>query len=392
MRLLIFRLIPYSRGMTTRTARTLRSLTALAALVSSAMAVMSPSTANARQSGLVEASTDFIAAHEDVVDYMYPDRTSVATAAGNNMSLRQAQQYTWLRPDGSVASSSEVARNYYQVASYVGSNSRAARFDRYDALRLDPQSQRAMVSAHMQIAMETVQRKFNNFNNLPMNVKVAALSMTWALGEKYNRRNFPRHFAAIERGDYRTAAIESHMHNVSDVSNAQHYAMFSDVSQIARYEGAFSSGQKRAQLAAASLGRPYRPSAERAVVRQAVVEPSYTSPRNLLAPRPQVQGEFRRAVYNPNATGPAWKNVEYLAPEASVLRNNMESAGYAPMETPSARAAEMAPTPAVPAGAPLQAASAAMEVKPVDLSRWTDEPQPTMRIRISYSGLRPNTP
>lgn len=287
--------------MSSRFNRISRSWTALIAVVSSAMLI--PSTANPAsaqphaadlamaeapmlEAPMLEAPTledsaiDFIAAHEDVLDYMYPDRTSVATAAGNNITLAQAQSREWLRPDGSRASSQDIAANYRRVASLIGTNSRAERSNTSSALRLSPQSQRAMAEDHLETVLPSLRRKFANFDDLPMNVQIGAISMEWALGGRYNRRGFPKHFAAIERGDWQTAARESNIRNVSKVANAQNFAMFSDASQMVQFAGAFESREKRQQLAAVFTGKPYTPRA----VQQAPVALAAATPVEIPAP------------------------------------------------------------------------------------------------------------
>lgn len=74
---------------------------------------------------------------------------------------------------------------------------------------------------------------FPNLDTIPADAQMGILGMAWALGP-YFSKDFPKFTAAINSGNYYTAALESHISNGTVKRNAQQALMFANAGAVVK--------------------------------------------------------------------------------------------------------------------------------------------------------------
>lgn len=74
---------------------------------------------------------------------------------------------------------------------------------------------------------------FPNIDSFPADAQMGLLSMAWALGAAFSK-GFPKFTAAVDSGNWLTAALESHISNGTISRNAANALMFTNAGAIAK--------------------------------------------------------------------------------------------------------------------------------------------------------------
>lgn len=169
---------------------------------------------------------------EGVTTFMYADsRGFVTTAIGYLIdSIAAAQALPWKRGDGSLASSDEVATEWTLVKnSYPGTQSFD---DQYiTSLRLSQADVNSLTMQRLKSFEGIYSQAFPNYTTLPADAQLGIASMAWAMGPGFVR-TFTKFVDAVNRGDFLTAATESHISNGSAERNAADKKLFENASIV----------------------------------------------------------------------------------------------------------------------------------------------------------------
>jgi hypothetical protein len=68
-----------------------------------------------------------------------------------------------------------------------------------------------------------VSNDWSGFADAPADAQFAVMTMAWALGPSFLSKEFPKMLAALKSNDYKTAAAECHVKNLSNTYNAAWY-------------------------------------------------------------------------------------------------------------------------------------------------------------------------
>lgn len=164
-----------------------------------------------------EAFYDFTAPMEGVVPWMYSDvKGLVTTAVGNLIDpMGLAMPLPWRRPNGTPASSEEVAAEWLRVKSDSNAAKLGHRYtQRLTALRLTDEGVRELLHRKLDENDAALRRYYPDFEVWPADAQLATHSMAWACGPAFGEpgpRRFPRLAAALRAQDWRRAAAECRM-------------------------------------------------------------------------------------------------------------------------------------------------------------------------------------
>lgn len=161
---------------------------------------------------------------EGVVKWLYPDvKGLVSIGIGNLVDpIGLALALPMVRPDGSPATSDEIAAEWHLVKTYPD----AARLghlsvEHVTQLRLTDEGLQQVVWGKLDQMEAYLQKRFAptndsvGYEDWPADAQLGTLSMAWACGPAFR---FPKLEAALRQMDFRTAAVECFMPEEKTIS------------------------------------------------------------------------------------------------------------------------------------------------------------------------------
>jgi GH24 family phage-related lysozyme (muramidase) len=178
--------------------------------------------------------------------YMYTDSKGFVTTGTGNLidPIGAALSLPWKRPDGSLASQSEITDAWNAVkAAWPGVQSTACAS--LTTLRLDAQGRAALIKRTLDGYYTYLRGKYPNFDSWPADAQMAVLSISWAWGPGFASvwgANGQAFNAAINAGDFvtagnimRTASVHEESVNPGIVPrNAANQVMFANAANVVR--------------------------------------------------------------------------------------------------------------------------------------------------------------
>jgi GH24 family phage-related lysozyme (muramidase) len=159
--------------------------------------------------------SQFIAFTESLeghVDWMYLDIKGLVTIGDGNLidPLSLAHGLVFARPDGTVATASEISAEWLRVKNRrdMAAGGGGA-FQHITSLRATAASLAALVNAKVEQFEASLRATFPCWDDWPDDCQIAAMSMRWAMGDR--DAEYPRWVAACRDEDWATAARECHM-------------------------------------------------------------------------------------------------------------------------------------------------------------------------------------
>jgi len=155
-----------------------------------------------------DAFVGFTEPFEGRVAWMYLDvRGLVTTGIGNLIDpVAAALALPWQRPDGSRATLNQIQDEWIAVKGRTDMAKRGGgAYAAITSLRLSDAAIDALVSARLDRMVQVLEAAHPCFASLPADAQLAIVSMSWAMGPAFH---FPRFWAAVTAGDYKTAAAE----------------------------------------------------------------------------------------------------------------------------------------------------------------------------------------
>lgn len=158
---------------------------------------------------------------EGVVKSLYLDVEGLVTIAVGNLvdPMRTALSLPLLRPDGSRATSAEIAAAWGVVkndenAKRVGYQKLGwPYYAKLTSLRLDDDGVKSVVGAKLDLFDRQMLSRFPTWETFPADAQLAILSMCWACGGGWQ---FPLLEAAIDRRDWGGSANSCHMNETNN--------------------------------------------------------------------------------------------------------------------------------------------------------------------------------
>lgn len=159
---------------------------------------------------------EFNAPFEGRFNHMYLDiRGFVTTGVGNLIDpMSEAVKLPWLDRQGNLVSPNTVGTEWRRIkdSTYL-KDAGAKAAGRIATLHLSESAIDDLVLQHFDSDRVILSRRFK-MNDLPLNAQLAIHSMAWAMGAGFG---YPAFTAAVNRGDWETAARESY---IPDHTNA----------------------------------------------------------------------------------------------------------------------------------------------------------------------------
>lgn len=153
---------------------------------------------------------------EGVIRFLYADVRGLVTIAIGNLvdPVRTALSLPLLRPDGSRATSGEIAIEW----GIVKNDPKAAKggwmyAEKLTKLRLDDDGVKSVVGAKLDLFDRQMLSRFAAWETFPADAQLAILSMCWACGGAWK---FPDLEAAINRREWTVAANACHMNEAGN--------------------------------------------------------------------------------------------------------------------------------------------------------------------------------
>lgn len=173
----------------------------------------------------------FTASFEGYTTYMYLDVLgNVTTGAGNLIDpMSVALTLPW-KVDGAQATAQQIANAWQTVKNRTDLERGGG--DAYAALtnvRLSTSDVDILVTQRLLSDETELVRRYPSFESWPADAQLGILSMAWAMGPDFN---FPEFRAAINRGDFLTAAAQCHMSNGDPDRNAAQAALFTAAAAV----------------------------------------------------------------------------------------------------------------------------------------------------------------
>lgn len=160
---------------------------------------------------------DFIAFTESLeghVDWMYLDVKGLVTIGDGNLidPLSLAHGLVFARPDGTVATASEISAEWLRVKNRrdMAAGGGGA-FQRITSLRATAASLAALVNAKVDRFEADLVLLFPCWDTWPDDAMIATMSMVWAMGDAKLEAEFPRFVEACRDEDWAEASRQCHM-------------------------------------------------------------------------------------------------------------------------------------------------------------------------------------
>jgi GH24 family phage-related lysozyme (muramidase) len=168
--------------------------------------------------------------------HMYRDSEGfVTTGIGHLLrTADEAVKLPWVHAStGQPASPSEVRAAFAGVAG-MPTGHKAPYYERGSDLRLSPDVVRDLADRRLEREfLPGIRRHFPHFDSYPAPAQSALVDMAYNLGVA-GLGNFKKLIAACERGDFATAATESHRKSCRDDRNDATHALFVDAASLSR--------------------------------------------------------------------------------------------------------------------------------------------------------------
>jgi GH24 family phage-related lysozyme (muramidase) len=199
---------------------------------------MYPSALNAFQA--------FSGALEGVIPWMYLDNEGLVTTGTGNLidPVNAALSLPWQHSDGSASRVANVSGKYATQDEISEAWSRVkARQDMKDIgggssqfaalsdLRLSQDDINRLFQEKLTSNVTTLKRYFPSLDSWPADAQLAALGMAWALGAAFATL-YPKFTDAANSGNWRTAAVESHISNGTAARNAEQALMLANAAAV----------------------------------------------------------------------------------------------------------------------------------------------------------------
>jgi hypothetical protein len=200
------------------------------------MSGLSSATGTTRQA-VLDAFVPFTAKFEGALSFMYLDvRGLVTTGIGNLIDpIGLATSLPWRRPDGSIATVSEIEDNWHLVKGRADmASGGGVAFGRLagNTLRLDQDGIDQVVALRFHENESILASQFPAYGSWPADAQLALHSLAWARGPANFRGGFPRLTAALLARDFRTAATQSNLAGNTTGRNAADAALFNAAADV----------------------------------------------------------------------------------------------------------------------------------------------------------------
>jgi GH24 family phage-related lysozyme (muramidase) len=159
------------------------------------------------------AFRDFSTKFEGYLPYMYLDIKGLVTTGMGNLidPIGAALELPWRRPDGSLATESEVRAAWNLVKARIDLAPKyGTAFAGLTTLRLDKAGIEQLIARKLRENEAYLRRRFPDYERWPADAQLGLHSMAWAMGPGFH---FPDFDAAVNRPrpDFDAAARASHM-------------------------------------------------------------------------------------------------------------------------------------------------------------------------------------
>lgn len=147
---------------------------------------------------------------------MYLDVLGLVTTGIGNLidTPDDALSLEWLRSDGSVATRREVAAEWTAVKARKDLAQRGGgAFKAITRLRLSDAGLHDLFNRTLDRMARQLATRFPGFDDWPADAQLATISMAWACGPAFR---FPKLAAALNAGDFATAAVECKMNEAGN--------------------------------------------------------------------------------------------------------------------------------------------------------------------------------
>jgi hypothetical protein len=184
---------------------------------------------------VADAFWKFTAEREGSLDFMYADvKNLVTTGIGNLIDpLNSALQLPWRhRATGELASGAEIAQAWNTVKSRTDLNQKGGGYYRnVTDLYLQPNDIKNLVYVRLSQNEQILRQGFPQYDRLPADAQLGLNSMAWAAGP-YFYKSFPSFTAAVNRGDFATAAVQSHMKGLNADRQTANLQLFENANAV----------------------------------------------------------------------------------------------------------------------------------------------------------------
>lgn len=199
----------------------------------------------ATKASVVNSFTGWSSPMEGFVPHMYIDALGYVTTGMGDLidPVSQALALPWKHPDGSLVSQSEVVAAWNAVDSQRsdpkgqkqtsgpavhGGGSQG----NLTSIRITKDDVNHLVAAKLKSNEANIVKNLPGFAQAPADAQLGVHSMSWAEGTGFTK-TWPQFDAAFNRGDYATAAAQSHMQGVGiDMRNMANKLLFTNAAQV----------------------------------------------------------------------------------------------------------------------------------------------------------------
>lgn len=179
--------------------------------------------------------------------YMYLDSAEplgfVTCGTGNLIDpISAAYSLAWKRPDGKLATRSEIASCWLAVkARQDMKKGGGVAYSKLKAnnLRIDGAEMTRLFFQRMDQDSKLLAERFPEYDSWPADAQLAVHSMAWAIGASWSERKWPKFTAAVRAQDWKTCAKECDISTIPE-SNGRDPAnrkLFMNAAWIARQSG-----------------------------------------------------------------------------------------------------------------------------------------------------------
>ncbi len=177
------------------------------------MTTAPPSPGLLMKPSVASAFRDFSTKFEGYLPYMYLDIKGLVTTGMGNLidPIGAALELPWKRPDGSLATQSEIRAAWNLVKSRTDLAPKyGTAFAGLTTLRLDKAGIEQLIARKLRENEAYLRHRFSDYEHWPADAQLGLHSMAWAMGPGFH---FPDFNAAVNRlrPDFDAAARASHM-------------------------------------------------------------------------------------------------------------------------------------------------------------------------------------
>jgi GH24 family phage-related lysozyme (muramidase) len=178
---------------------------------------------------------------EGDVQFMYLDSLGFVTVGVGHLlaTVDDAQNVSFVvRADGTSATPDQIAADYAAVKA-MPANLDSSKYKSATQLALAQGVDDALLTVDLGKAEDQLRSAFANYDGFPAPVQAALIDMMYNMGPgHFNAAKWPRLFAAINAGDWATAAAQCDRPQVSPARNAEVAALFQQAATVAAPQSA----------------------------------------------------------------------------------------------------------------------------------------------------------